>query len=106
MKRIYIAGPMTGMPDMNVVEFRKAAKFIEESSKGFSYGFNPHDVANMLGWSDKTHLGEIASNLIRDLIICDAIYMLRGWEQSKGARAEHAVAVWIGLDIMYQGGEE
>jgi hypothetical protein len=43
--------------------------------------------------------------LLGDLIDSDAIYMLRGWEQSKGARAEHAVAVWIGLEIIYQGGE-
>ena len=106
MKRIYIAGPMTGKEDMNRVEFRKAAKFVEESSKGFSIGFNPHDVANMLGWDEQTPLSTIASTLLADLSSCDAIYMLRGWEQSKGATAEHAVAKWIGLEIIYQGEAE
>ena len=106
MKRIYIAGPMTGVEDLNRAEFRKAVDSIWETSKETAIGFNPHQVADMLGWTEKTSLCEIASTLLGDLVDCDAIYMLRGWESSKGARAEHAVAVWIGLEIMYQGGEE
>ena len=106
MKRIYIAGPMTGKPGLNADEFRKAAKFVEESSKGFSIGFNPHNVASMLGWDEQTPLSTIASTLLVDLASCDAIYMLRGWQDSKGATAEHAVAKWIGLEIIYQGEAE
>ena len=34
---------------------------------------------------------------------CDAIYMLPGWENSKGARAELAIANWIGKQIEYYG---
>ena len=60
----------------------------------------------MLGWDELTLLKTIANTLLGDLVDCDAIYMLRGWENSKGARAEHAVAVWVGLDIMYQVGEQ
>ena len=106
MKRIYIAGPMAGVEDLNRAEFRKAVDSIWETSKGAAIGFNPHQVADMLGWDEQTPVIEIASTLLGDLVDCDAIYMLRGWENSKGARAEHAVAVWIGLEIMYQGGQE
>ena len=106
MKRIYIAGPMTGLQDLNREEFRKAVDFIWEALKETAIGFNPHQVADMLGWDERTPVKTIASTLLGDLIDCDAIYMLRGWEQSNGARAEHAVAVWIGLEIMYQGGQE
>ena len=105
MKRIYIAGPMTGLPDLNRAEFLKAVDLIWEKSKGTAIGFNPHRVADMLGWDELTPLKTIADTLLGDLVDCDAIYMLRGWERSKGARAEHAVAVWIGLEIVYQGGE-
>lgn len=105
MKRIYIAGPMTGVEDLNRAEFRKAVDSIREASKGTAIGLNPHLTADMLGWTEKTQQVEIASVLLADLVDCDAIYMLRGWRESKGARAEHAVAVWIGLEIMYQGGE-
>ena len=106
VKRIYIAGPIKGIEDLNRAEFRKAVDFIWKASKETAIGFNPHQVADMLGWDEETPLCEIASVLLGDLIGCDAIYMLRGWEQSKGARAEHAVAVWIGLEIMYQGGND
>lgn len=105
MKRIYIAGPMTGVEDLNREAFDKAEEFIDESSEYASVGFNPGQVARMLGWDEDTPVKTIASVLLGDLVGCDAIYMLRGWEQSKGARAEHAVAVWIGLEIIYQGGE-
>ena len=106
MKRIYIAGPIKGMPDLNRAEFRKAVDSIWETSKETAIGFNPHQVADMLGWDERTPMNTIASVLLGDLVDCDAIYMLRGWENSKGARAEHAVAVWIGLKIMYQGGND
>lgn len=33
---------------------------------------------------------------------CDAIYMLKDWTDSPGARAEHAFAKAIGLEIMYE----
>lgn len=105
VKRIYIAGPMTGLPELNRAEFRKAVDFIWKALKETAIGFNPHQVADMLGWTEETPPSEIASMLLGDLIDCHAIYMLRGWENSKGARAEHAVAVWIGLEIIYQGGE-
>jgi hypothetical protein len=33
---------------------------------------------------------------------CDAVYMLRGWENSIGARAEHDLANELGLEIVYE----
>ena len=102
MKRIYIAGPMTGVEDLNRAEFYKASDYF--ASRDFSF-FNPLHCAFMNGWDERTPLSAIAPVLLNTLMLCTHIYMLRGWERSKGARAEHAVAVWIGLEIMYQGGE-
>lgn len=39
---------------------------------------------------------------ITALIQCDAIYMLQGWESSKGATLEHHIAKELGLKITYQ----
>jgi len=33
---------------------------------------------------------------------CDAIYMLKGWRDSKGATAEHALAQWMGKRVVYE----
>ena len=37
---------------------------------------------------------------------CDAIYLLRGWEASRGAKKELAEALKYGLTVMQEGGEE
>lgn len=102
MKRIYIAGPMTGKPDLNRAEFVDAkfeiyAMFIDAST------INPVEVAGAYDWDLSTPIVKIAKQMLRLLLNCDAIYMLRGWQDSKGATAEHAVAKWIGLEIIYQG---
>ena len=39
---------------------------------------------------------------IADLLHCNAIYMLQGWQESKGARIEHYIATELGLHIMYE----
>ena len=36
------------------------------------------------------------------LLRCDGIYMLDNWGSSKGARIERAVAMELGLSIVYQ----
>lgn len=36
------------------------------------------------------------------LLKCDAIYMLKGWKNSYGAKIEHAVAEACGLVITYE----
>jgi hypothetical protein len=37
---------------------------------------------------------------IRALLDCDGIYMLYGWEQSKGARLENHVAIELGMEVL------
>lgn len=106
MKRIYIAGPMTGKPDLNRKAFQDAAALIVVNFDGMVDVVNPDGIGAVKEWSECTCIRTIASELLKHLVICDAIYMLRGWENSKGATAEHAVAKWIGLEIIYQGEAE
>jgi len=92
-QKIYIAGPMGGLPDLNFPAFHQAA---EKLRRWGHFVFNPaeHDQ------------GSYRANLQIDLSwICgeaQAIFMLAGWEKSPGARAEHALAVALGLDIWYE----
>lgn len=41
---------------------------------------------------------------IRELLDCEAILMLKGWEHSAGARCEFLVAAMCGLEIWYEDG--
>ncbi len=105
--RIYIAGPMTGYKEFNFPAFHKAANDLRLQGHEV---FNPAeaDIAeygvdiskgNDTGCQEKAakeHGFDLRKALADDLAyIClqaDAIYMLKGWEYSKGANAEHATA--------------
>lgn len=105
MKSIYIAGPMSGLPEFNFPAFfaaeeklraegwnvfNPAKKEHEEPLKqsgAFSTGDT--DLADGSSGFDfkKTYLWDMEK-----VIYSDAIYMLQGWEKGAGARGEHAVA--------------
>lgn len=106
MDSIYISGPMTGVGQYNFPAFEAAEEFwthvgyvvfsprVHDLEMGFSPDGpppSPSDLRDMAEWD------------MQVLLSVDAIYMLTGWENSKGARAEHAIAVWLGLDIFYEG---
>lgn len=109
-RRIYIAGPMTGIADYNRPAFYSTAEAFEEG--GWEV-FNPAENDVRLFGSHEACNAAIEANrnqALRVMLgsdlewICsdaDAIAMLPGWEKSYGARAEHATAVALGLEIIY-----
>lgn len=106
MKKIYISGPMAGIARHNLPAFMEAES--EWAREGYDV-FNPAANAIGRGWTnvfgDATgtfNLRQAVSDDTEALTECDAVYMLEGWESSVGARAEHAVAVWLKLQIYYQ----
>lgn len=115
--RIYVAGPMRGYPAFNFPEFDAATDLLR--SQGHEV-FNPaerdrtehgEDFAdgNVSGSEDQAAAEHGFS--LRDALgddtrwICqhaDAIYLLDGWEQSKGATAEKALCDALGLVVLHQ----
>jgi hypothetical protein len=102
---VYIAGPMTSLPKYNFPAFFKA----EQRLKKLGYKVvNPARMDVQAG--DVTRGGVLKRHLsVRqvvkrdmDAIIdnCDCILLLPGWKLSRGARAERAVAEWLGLSIL------
>ena len=94
--KIYISGKISGT-DLTKTRKRfaavaKAMKRIGiEPVNPLENGLTEHDT-----W--KAHmLKDIA-----DLLQCKAIYMLQGWQDSKGACIEHYIATKIGMPIMYE----
>jgi hypothetical protein len=99
MNSIYIAGPMTGIKNFNAVSFDYTAEKLKEAGWLVTnpMDFQRHRLPNLEGICD-----DIKSIIIIDvalLISCEAIWMLPGWQQSKGATAEYHLAIWAGLDI-------
>ena len=91
---------MRGFENNNSLEFYKA----EDKLNSVDI-WDPINPARM---DDDLYKGEdidYKEAMKRDLDVIfesDAMYMLRGWEKSDGARAEHALAVYLGLSIQYQ----
>jgi hypothetical protein len=106
--RVYIAGPMSGIPWFNFRAFDEAENRITEE------GHKPTNPALMdiaVGFDEMNYpTGDVAQAVAdgfdlkaaarRDLLAlteCNVIYLLPGWQDSAGARAEKAVADWLGL---------
>lgn len=107
MKAIYIAGKMTGLPKFNFPAFYAA----EEQLRAAGWiVYNPARIDNEKGFDEnldhKFTLEEVKAFAVQDIDILlhkvKAIYLLRGWRDSKGARAEHAIAEWLGHQIIEQ----
>lgn len=105
-KSIYIAGPMSGYPEWNYPAFFAAEEKLK--TEGWRVK-NPaaKDQANGFIDEEASVTGDTALAIdkgtfdfrraylwdLTQIVRGDGIYMLRGWEQSPGARGEHAAAV-------------
>jgi hypothetical protein len=97
MEKVYISGPITGYKNNNENSFANAEYTLKH--KGYEV-INPLDVCASL--PKDTIYTEYMRFDIRALTFCDSIYMLKGWEKSKGANIELTVAKAIGLNILYE----
>lgn len=107
MKKIYIAGPMSGYPEFNFPAFMASETMLKEQGwqvfnpankdleedvhkdESFETGDAKKLVSN--GWNFRdAYLWDVTK-----VIESDAIFMLPGWENSPGASGEHAVAVAV-----------
>lgn len=98
-RRVYVAGPMSGMPGHNFDAFNAAAHALR--CEGWHVQ-NPAEHGEVAGatWADYLHcdLAMLAS--------CSAIYLLPGWSKSRGATLEAHVAAALGMKFIYCEGAE
>jgi len=113
--KVYVAGPMRGIPEFNFPAFHAAAAQLREMGH---FVFSPAEKDNERHGTDiskgnasgcedvaaKEHGFDLRVALGVDLgWICaeaDAVALLPGWEKSKGAMAERAAAIALGLEII------
>ena len=94
--KIYIAGPMTGKKDLNFPAFFAAASVFR--SMGLEV-VNPAE----LNPDPSTPWIECMRRDIAALMTCDQIYLMQGWETSKGANLEHHIACHLNFDLVIEG---
>lgn len=101
MSKIYISGKITDTTDYKQ-RFNSAELYLMNHSDCDI--INPALVNSML--PTNTTYQEYMKMSLCMLSMCDAIYMLKGWKYSKGARLEHEYAKAHNYNIIYESEEE
>ena len=95
---VYISGPISGTSDY--VERFKAAEEELISADAETHVINPVEIAGIM--PAETPWGRYLQIELHLLNECDAIYMLRGWEKSRGAQIEKLYAEGCGKSVLFQ----
>ena len=92
--RIYIAGPMTGLPDYNRLAFHQAARRLAHCGHE---PVNPATIPLRDDWGYGDYLRAALQMLLE---AAEGVALLPGWYESKGARLEHLVAGTLDMKPM------
>jgi nucleoside 2-deoxyribosyltransferase len=92
LKKIYLAGPMSGYPELNFPAFHAEAARL----RGLGYEVvNPAELnPNSSDWLECMRID------IRELVTCDGVAVMPGWRKSKGASLEHDIGMRLGLAVI------
>ena len=105
MKSIYISLPITGQEETYEARLNAAVAYVKAKYPDYERIVTPKDLADELENRKIGGLPRYRDYLVRGIIeiaYCDAIFMCRGWYDSKGCQAEYAFASAIGIDIHYR----
>ena len=89
--KLYVAGPISGLPDLNRMTFRNCTKRLRDL--GYLV-VNPHEICFDLNADLWT---QCMRRCISKLMECDLIILLPGWQNSKGANMEVNLARQLGM---------
>jgi len=111
--KVYISGPVTGTEDYKE-RFERAEDDLLHDREMLDHAFsiikadpfeyveivNPIRITEHL--PNGTPWGTFMDVTLSALRMCDAVYMLHGWESSKGARIEKLYAEGCGMKIAFE----
>lgn len=97
-EKIYVSGKIAGL--------ERQAAFDKFQDAEFRLAGHGYDVVNPMKIDRKgaapSTWEEFMVGDIEELLKCNAIYMLRNWGQSRGARVEYAIARELGINIIFE----
>ena len=104
---IYCSGPMTGYKKANNPAFDRAAKRLRK--KGFKVLSPPEEDLKKFKKIPENPTPEFWQKVLRrdlkDMLRCDSIHLLKGWEKSKGATLEYMLAKELGMKVVDRNGK-
>lgn len=93
-KKVYLSGPMTGLPDLNYPMFHSKEKLLDEC------GYHPVNPAKNFRGETHHPRSKYLKLDLQNLLKCDYIYFLPGFEKSAGALLEAWVARECGIPVL------
>ena len=106
MNKIMISQPMNGFTDEQIVETRN--RFLEYAKKENLEVVNTYFQNE---WCSKEFLSKrgvvqipicFLAMALEKMRFCHIVYFAKGWENARGCKIEHEVALQYGLDIIYE----
>lgn len=94
--KIYISGAITNNPNAKA-QFDKAKKTLVELNKGYE-PISPMDLPHEHSKSWNSFMRED----IKAMMDCQGIYLIEGWEKSKGAQLEAQIALYLSFKIIHE----
>lgn len=91
---VYLSGAMTGLPNYNYRAFNRAAATLR------MLGYDVFNPAESFDGDTTLPRATYMRKDIEALLTVDAVVVLPGWEQSKGASLEVAIARELGLPVI------
>ncbi len=91
-KRVYIAGPMSDMPDYNFPAFNEAARRLTEA------GYDVENPADHGLVENASRFDYLRYDIIR-LASCSKMLLLPGWKKSEGTAFELSIAAGLNIEI-------
>lgn len=98
-ERLYLAGPCTGLPNFNYPAFAAAEAQLRAAGYDVASPHRVHDGHPQSRPGDYPWQWYMRQG-IRQMLDCDAVALLPGWTQSRGARVESRLAHDLGMRVM------
>lgn len=89
--KLYVAGPMSGLPEFNYPAFHSAAEYLRD--RGFEVE-NPAENQPCENWTDYMRLSLVQISRV------DGLAVLDGWQMSRGAALEVHIAHALHLPVL------
>ncbi len=97
--KIYISGPMTGLPHLNHPEFHRIEKKLRRFYPDAEI-VNPANLGDVkLSWNENMRI------VLAELIKCTHYYTLKDWYKSRGATIEVGLALNLEMTPIILSGE-
>ena len=93
---VYISGPISKRKEEEARPHFKQVQTLIEGGDGDRFAYNPMDFKKRDSWEDYMRDG------IAALVDSDAIIMLDGWQDSRGACLERTIAFELNIPIYYE----